>query len=105
MSRVQKFIFHLGFKSLQFKSSFGTWGSKVRSSKVCCSKVHICLGVQKSRVQKLGVQKFRVQKSGVQKFILHLEFNSLEFKSESSSVWGSNVPESFFAWAMQVFFS
>ena len=35
-----------------------------------------------------------LHESGVQKFILYLEFKSLEFKSESSNVLGSNVPES-----------
>jgi hypothetical protein len=84
-SGVQKFIFALGFKSpefktywfkssefksLGFKSSYLTWGSKVLGSIVRSSKIPFLH----------GVQKFWVQTSG--------------FKSESSNVRGSNVPES-----------
>ena len=83
--RVQKLIFDLGFKSLgfkspefkslEFKSSYLAWGSKVRSSKVTGSKV------QSSKVWGSKVPfNLGVQRSG--------------FKSESSNVRGSNVPES-----------
>ena len=81
----QKFILYLefknaGFKSMEFKNSFSTWGSKMRgskvtgskmqSSKIWSSKIHSCL-----RVQKSGVQRFRVQK-----FISYLEFKNSGFK-------------------------
>ena len=85
MSRAQKFIAYLGFKrpviksyrfkspeinSLGFKSSFFAWSSIVWGSLVQRPKVFSLL----------GVLKFGGQVSG--------------FKSESSNVWGSKVPNS-----------
>ena len=58
------------FKCLEFKNSFLALKSKVWGSILQWSKIHC----------PIGVQKFGGQQSG--------------FKSESSNVWWSNVPES-----------